>query len=71
MPLAIRREPHPADVLVWPRFSSLISRLRPHVLHGRSAVVTHDAPYLLRCPQDKAKAWDDLCRAMRLAARQG
>ena len=46
-------------------------RGQPHALHGRSAVVTHDAPYLLRCPQDKAKAWDDLCLAMRLAARQG
>lgn len=43
-------------------------RGQPHVLHGRSAVVTHDAPYLLRCPQDKAKAWDDLCLAMGLAA---
>ena len=35
--IAIRREPHPADVLVWPRFSSLIRRLRPHVLHGHGA----------------------------------
>ena len=43
-------------------------RGQPHALHGRSAVVTHDAPYLLRCPQDKAKAWDDLCLAMSLAA---
>ena len=43
-------------------------RGQPHALHGRSAVVTHDAPYLLRCPQDKAKAWDDLCLAMGLAA---
>lgn len=43
-------------------------RGQPHALHGRTAVVTHDAPYLLRCPQDKAKAWDDLCLAMSLAA---
>ena len=43
-------------------------RGQPHALHGRPTVVTHDAPYLLRCPQDKAKAWDDLCLAMRLAA---
>ena len=43
-------------------------RGRPHALHGRAMVVTHDAPYLLRCPQDKAKAWDDLCLAMGLAA---
>src|ERR1700682_3123371 len=28
--LAIRREPHPADVLVWARFRRLIRRLKPH-----------------------------------------
>ena len=42
-------------------------RGRPHDLQGRTAVVTYDADYLLRCPQDKARAWDDLCLAMRLA----
>jgi DNA polymerase len=41
------------------------------VLNGCTTVVTHDAPYLLRCPQDKAKAWDDLCLAMGLATREG
>jgi DNA polymerase len=41
-----------------------------HALHGRKTVVTYDAPYLLRCPHDKAKAWDDLCLAMRLASRK-
>ena len=46
-------------------------RGQSHVLNGRTTVVTHDAPYLLRCPQDKAKAWDDLCMAMGLAARAG
>ncbi|MDB5886894.1 MAG: phage polymerase-related protein [Polaromonas sp.] len=43
-------------------------RGQPHTLHGRPAIVTYDAPYLLRCPHDKAKAWDDLCLAVRLAA---
>jgi len=43
-------------------------RGRPHDLQGRTAVVTYDADYLLRCPQDKARAWDDLCLAVRLAA---
>ena len=43
-------------------------RGRPHDLQGRTAVVTYDADYLLRCPQDKARAWDDLCLAMRLAS---
>ena len=42
-------------------------RGRPHVLEGRTAVVTYDTPYLLRCPLDKARAWDDLCLAMGLA----
>jgi glycosyltransferase involved in cell wall biosynthesis len=35
--IPIRREPHPADVLVWPQFTSLIRRLKPHVLHGHGA----------------------------------
>ena len=35
-----------------------------HSLHGVKTIVTHDAAYLLRTPQDKAKAWDDLCLAM-------
>ena len=39
-----------------------------HALHGRKTVVTYDAPYLLRTPADKARAWDDLCLAMSLAA---
>lgn len=45
-----------------------LGRLRGqvHVLHGVQAVVTYDAPYLLRTWTDKAKAWDDLCLAMSL-----
>ena len=35
-----------------------------HQLHGIKLIVTHDAPYLLRNPHDKAKAWEDLCLAM-------
>jgi glycosyltransferase involved in cell wall biosynthesis len=35
--IAIRREPHPADALVWPQFTSLIGRLKPHVLHSHGA----------------------------------
>lgn len=35
--VAIHREPHPADFLVWLRFMYLISRLRPDVLHGHGA----------------------------------
>lgn len=40
-----------------------------HDLHGAKVVVTYDATYLLRSPADKAKAWDDLCLAMRLPVR--
>jgi glycosyltransferase involved in cell wall biosynthesis len=32
--LAIRRNPGPADILVWARFMHLIWRLKPDVLHG-------------------------------------
>jgi len=35
--IAIRREPFPTDVLVWARFTHLIQRLRPNVLHGHGA----------------------------------
>ena len=42
-------------------------RGRVHELHGRQAVVTHDAAYLLRNQLDKAKAWEDLCLAIGLA----
>jgi uracil-DNA glycosylase len=38
-----------------------------HRLHGSATVVTYDAPYLLRSPADKAKAWADLRLAMSLA----
>jgi uracil-DNA glycosylase len=38
-----------------------------HRLHGSPTVVTYDAPYLLRSPADKAKAWADLRLAMSLA----
>ncbi len=37
-----------------------------HLLHGVKTVVTYDAAVLLRSPQDKAKAWEDLCLAMEL-----
>jgi glycosyltransferase involved in cell wall biosynthesis len=35
--LPIRREPHPADFLVWTRFMYLVGRLKPDVLHGHGA----------------------------------
>ena len=43
-------------------------RGRVHSLHGVKTIVTYDAPYLLRTPADKGKAWDDLCLAMSLHA---
>ena len=36
--------------------------------HGIPVVVTYHPAYLLRNPQDKAKAWEDLCFARRLMA---
>lgn len=46
-----------------------LGRLRGqvHSVLGANTVVTYDATYLLRNPADKAKAWEDLCLAMRLA----
>src|SRR5258708_6537295 len=35
--LAIRREPHPTDLLVWAHFTRLIHKLKPDVLHGHGA----------------------------------
>jgi glycosyltransferase involved in cell wall biosynthesis len=35
--LAIRRDPYPADILVWARLMFLIRRLKPDVLHGHGA----------------------------------
>lgn len=50
-----------------------LGKLRGHVhqLAGIAAVVTYDAAYLLRSLPDKAKAWDDLCRAQHIAHRAG
>lgn len=38
-------------------------RGRVHRYEGVPLVVTYHPAYLLRNPQDKARAWDDLCRA--------
>lgn len=35
--IAMRRPPHPTDLIVWTRFSALARRLRPDVLHGHGA----------------------------------
>jgi len=35
--VAIHREPHPADFLVWARFMYLIWRLKPDIIHGHGA----------------------------------
>lgn len=35
--IAIHREPHPSDALVWPKLSSLMKQLRPQVLHSHGA----------------------------------
>lgn len=43
-------------------------RGRVHRWQGVPMVVTHHPDYLLRQPQAKADAWDDLCRAAQLLA---
>ena len=40
-----------------------------HQLHGTQTVVTYDAAVLLRSPQEKAKAWEDLCLAIEVSQR--
>ena len=46
-----------------------VGRLRGHVHHfqGVPLIVTYHPAYLLRNPQDKARAWDDLCLAVETA----
>lgn len=78
---ALIRQAQPDIVLVMGRMagqavlqsSEPLGRLRGqvHALHGARAVLTYDAPYLLRMPADKAKAWDDLRLAMGLVMTAG
>lgn len=35
--LPVHREPHPTDVVFWARFTRLIRRVKPQVLHGHGA----------------------------------
>ena len=44
-------------------------RGRVHQYQGVPLVVTYHPAYLLRNPQDKARAWEDLCLAADVAAR--
>jgi len=52
------------------RSSEPIGRLRGrvHRFEGVPLIVTYHPAYLLRNPEDKAKAWDDLCLAAETAA---
>jgi uracil-DNA glycosylase len=51
------------------RSSEPIGRLRGrvHRYQGVPLIVTYHPAYLLRSPEDKAKAWDDLCLALETA----
>ncbi len=51
------------------RSSEPVGRLRGkvHQYQGVPLVVTYHPAYLLRNPRDKARAWDDLCRAAAVA----
>lgn len=46
-----------------------LARLRgqTHTVQGQPTIITIDPTYLLRNPQDKAKAWDDLCLGLSIA----
>ena len=35
-----------------------------HDYHGVPLIVTYHPAYLLRSPEEKARAWDDLCLAV-------
>jgi DNA polymerase len=52
------------------RSNEPVGRLRGriHRYHGVPLVATYHPAYLLRNPQDKARAWDDLCLAREVAA---
>ncbi|MES2101352.1 MAG: uracil-DNA glycosylase [Pseudomonadota bacterium] len=52
------------------RSTEPIGRLRGrvHAYQGVPLIVTYHPAYLLRNPEDKAKAWDDLCLALETAA---
>ena len=54
------------------RTTDAIGRLRGrvHVYEGVPLVVTYHPAYLLRNPQDKARAWEDLCLARDVLTRQ-
>ena len=72
-------ELRPAMVLVMGRLAAqtLLQRREPlgqlrgqvHTLHGVPAVVTFDAPHLLRAQVEKARAWADLCLALELVEK--
>ncbi|TMS58880.1 uracil-DNA glycosylase [Imbroritus primus] len=55
------------------RTDAPVSRLRGqvHDYEGIPVVVTYHPSYLLRSPNEKAKAWDDLCFARALHERSG
>ena len=55
------------------RSSEPVGRLRGrvHRWQGVPLIVTYHPAYLLRNPEDKARAWEDLCLAREVAAQAG
>lgn len=82
---AVVAETRPAFVLVMGRLAAQallrtdqpLGRLRgalvalPGLPDGLPALITYDAPYLLRAQPDKARAWADLCLALATVAGPG
>ena len=46
------------------------SRAKARPVQSTLAVVTYPPEHLIRHPEDKAKAWEDLCLAMNAAERE-
>ncbi|GAA5161458.1 uracil-DNA glycosylase [Viridibacterium curvum] len=57
-----------AQTLLGQEISISAARGRTHRYGELPVLVTYHPAYLLRTPQDKAKAWEDLCRATDLVA---
>ena len=65
-PIAIRPGELTAPLLVMGRDATLASlRGKLHDYRGIPLVVTYHPAYLLRTPSEKAKAWQDLCFAVK------
>jgi DNA polymerase len=52
-----------SDTLLGSEATIASLRGKVHAYHGIPLIATYHPAYLLRTPQDKARAWEDLCLA--------